>query len=143
MAIRILLIDDSLETLQTLCLLYTTHPDFEVVGMLTNSRDAFTFLEEQPVDAISIDIQLGHESGIDVCGQIRKRYKDVFIVMCSVFDDMASIVEPAEAVLFLTKPLNQKDLDRFSERVRSHQSGDAPYEEGLPLSHWLDRLIKP
>jgi DNA-binding NarL/FixJ family response regulator len=129
MKIRTLLVDDSPETLETLSLMYASHPQFEVVGTVHTVSEAVGFLKEKAVELVSIDIQLRFGSGFQLCAHVHEHYPEVFITMCSVEgrDLYQTLAYQNGAHHFLTKPITRRDIDdlvmRYTDfRHRFHES---------------------
>ena len=139
--VNILLVDDFDETLEALRLQYGTYPDAIVVGSAHNGEEMWRNLIEQVVDIVSIDIQLGHENGFALCEQVRLKYPDLFIIICSMeaSETNRERAEQAGASYFLAKPLARPDVHQVIEF----------YKDSLHNKHgsrasddWGDELLK-
>lgn len=84
MTIRILLVDNSLETLDSLSLVYGLHEDVTISGVADDPHEALRILQVTAIDLVSIDIALGTLNGLVLCAQIRNMFPDVYITICSV-----------------------------------------------------------
>ncbi|ACV60075.1 response regulator [Alicyclobacillus acidocaldarius] len=122
--IKVLLIDDFDETLESLAIVYSLHHGVEIVGRAHNAEEAWNILSSREVDFISIDIQLGQEDGLNLCREILNKYPDKFVVLCSVeaSDVVQSRAFEAGASYFLPKPIGLDDVrkvvDVYSNRNR-------------------------
>lgn len=115
MTVRLLLVDDVLETLESLEIMYSLDNTFQIVGAVVSSDGALEVLHRERVDIVSIDIQLGDSNGLDLCQEIRKTFGHVFVVICSlnVDDEIKRIAEERGANLFIPKPMSTADLRRI------------------------------
>ena len=84
MTIRILLVDNSRETLDSLSLLYGLHEDATISGVADDPHEALRILQVTAIDLVSIDIDLGTLNGLLLCAQIRDLFPDIYITICSV-----------------------------------------------------------
>ena len=85
---------------------------YQVVGVVDTYNKALTFLDEKTPDIILLDIMIrGTKDGIELAGEIRKKYNIPFIFLTSIAD--TDTVERAKEVRpdgYLVKPFNEKDL---------------------------------
>ena len=129
MSLRLVLVDDSEETLEVLKLMYAQHPDVEIVGVAETAIEARRLVEMGRVDAISVDIHLSGENGIHLCHAIRELYPQVFLVICTLEGDeeIERIAREAGAHLFLAKPVSADDVERMvwtAQQFRTHLIDD-------------------
>jgi len=123
MTVRVLLVDDSLETLDSLQMMYSTDNAFEIVKSVDCTESALMVLQNEQIDLVSIDIQLGKENGFDLCQQIRNVSNNIFIVMCSLNadDESTRIANERGANLFVPKPMSLSDLRMILAAFRQFQ----------------------
>ncbi len=110
-----LLVDDSVETLDALALQYGINLPIQKLMSATNGRDAWEILNTEPIDIASIDIQLGIEDGIFLCQEIRSRFPKIFIIICSLdgYEPTRKRAFEAGASYFLSKPFCSEDVVRM------------------------------
>src|SRR5579875_3714474 len=82
--IKMVIVDDFAETAESLFMLYKLRNEAKIVGIAQNSEQLRHILQNNEVNFVSLDIQLGHENGLELCRVLRETYPDLFIVMCSV-----------------------------------------------------------
>lgn len=153
---RVMLVDDSPETLEVLVAQYQLQRGVEVVGAFCEGASLLLALAQSaPVDLVSVDIQLGTEDGFALCERIRSRYPMTRVVMCSIEadDEMRRRAVRAGASHLLAKPVLSRDLkswldlgpegmippgDTMSESKRK----DAPRtpQSVREIAAWLDSL---
>lgn len=113
MRANVFLTDDSIETIEVLSAMYNQHPSFQAIGYGRNSLETLQALRTLNIDILSIDIELGQESGIDLCKQIHSEFPNVLLVMCSVESGTVNRVNAVQAgaSYFLSKPFGLRELN--------------------------------
>jgi DNA-binding response OmpR family regulator len=146
MKIRTLLVDDSPETLDTLYLLFASHPDVEVVDAVHTVSEAVEVLNTTGIDLVSIDIQLKFGSGFQLCAYVHDRYPDVFITMCSAeaHERNQTLASQAGAHHFLAKPLNLHDIGDLMVRYKTFRDQRLKQDKGVhDNENWVDHWYVP
>lgn len=115
MLIHILLVDDSPEILDILTDIYGERSDVRIVGTARTYDEAFKILNEQPVDMVSLDIRMGTFDGLDLCRMVRRRFPNVYIIMCSgeSSPETKALAYTSGARDFIQKPFNVEDINRM------------------------------
>lgn len=108
--------------------------------------DAFTNFKLSDVDCVILDMQLGDETGVDVCRVIRSMptLKEVPIICMSGDDDKASIVAALEAGAndFIKKPFHTRELQtRIASHVRLSQQRRVLAEQNALLQKRNDEAL--
>lgn len=143
--IKMVIVDDYIETIESLSLIYGLRGDIEIVGVASNSEELLGILSSKEVDFVSLDIQLGDEDGIEICKLIHRKYPDLFVVMCSVEATLVNrkLANAAGASHFLAKPISTHDVSEtlqiFSNRNRNIDTHTSPLT-GLELDKLFDAL---
>src|SRR5690349_15337724 len=83
----------------------------EISGTFRNAVTAFTFVQQNPVDLIFLDIQMPKLSGIDFLKTLKNRPKVIFT---TAFRDYALEGFELEVVDYLLKPI---PFDRFLKAI--------------------------
>lgn len=97
---KILFVDDE----PALRLLYSDELKEEGYQVVTaaNCDEAVKRLEEQDIDLVVLDIQIGQESGLEMLQKIVREQKDLPVVLCSAYncykDDFSSWLADAYIV---------------------------------------------
>lgn len=115
MKVRLYLVDDSAETLEVLRLQYAIHSEVAIVGWADNVADAWEEVQLVHPHVVSIDAEIKHESGIDLCARIRKHFPEAFLAVCSVdsTNDRKIAAKQAGADYFLPKPVSYQDIRKM------------------------------
>jgi len=141
--VNIVIVDDYLETAETLSTLYRTKQNVEIVGLAQDSGELWEIVESKEVDLLSLDIQLGKENGLDICKVFHEKHPDVFIVMCSVeaTEQNKRIAREAGASHFLAKPIGLKEVSEVLEMVVNSKR-NSNMDRSLLTSESIDRLFE-
>lgn len=86
-------------------------PMLELCGECGNAMQALTFLQQQQVDLLFLDIQMPQISGIDLIGTLKQHPK---IVLTTAFDHYAVQAFELDVTDYLVKPIQ---FDRFLKAV--------------------------
>lgn len=89
--IRILLVDDHKIFTEGVASLLLHEPDFEIIGECQNSEQVKAMLQITTVDVILLDINLGGESGFDLCKYITSKYPLVKVLAMTMHNDESFI----------------------------------------------------
>ncbi|MEO8223679.1 MAG: response regulator [Gammaproteobacteria bacterium] len=115
---RVLLAEDNTDAARVIAELINDEPDLECTGVVSTPGGILAALETQPVDALLLDLELGHESGITVLAECRRRFPEVAIFVLSGHANPALMTEARArgAHDYLVKP---EDLEVLVTRLRS------------------------
>ena len=89
--IKILLVDDHKIFTEGVASLLLHEPDVEVVGECQKAEQVKDFLKRISIDVILLDINLGGESGLDVCKFVVENYPSIKILAMSMYNDESFI----------------------------------------------------
>ena len=140
--IRMVIVDDFIETAESLSNLYTLRPDIKIVGIAQNAEQLWEVLREEEVNLVSLDIQLERENGLEVCQALHEKFPDLFIVMCSVEATLENkrLTTEAGAAHFLAKPITMNDVAETLQMYFDYKN--AMNEPTSPLTREnLDKLF--
>jgi len=144
-SIRVLIVDDSPETLQVLALQYRLHPDITVLRTAQCISEALKVCDTTTIDIVSIDVQLHHESGFELCKKVLERYPGVFVTMCSVeaYAKQRSAVQHAGAHYFLEKPIRLEDIHKLFDAYQDFRSRPAAFQDvgSSKDDEWFNKLL--
>lgn len=109
---RILLVDDHVVLRQGLKALFSAEDDIEIVGEAGNGREALSLVPELQPDIVLMDISMPHLNGIEATRQIRRDHPTVKVVILSMHDGEAYVLQAfrAGAVGYVLKQSNATEL---------------------------------
>jgi len=117
MLIKILLVDDDIEILNSLSVTFTTLLKGYLVLTTTSANAGLSMIKEQQPDIIIVDVRLGPMSGMDLITdyhswietQRKNSYRPVFIVITAYDDeDARKKAEEFKVDAFLMKPFTKE-----------------------------------
>jgi DNA-binding response OmpR family regulator len=114
--IRILVVDDEPDFLKLIERRLTKrNVDVETVG---TGEEALAFLKNTPVDVVVLDVRMPGMNGIETLKEIRKRFRDVEVILLTGHGSMQSGVEGISqgAYDYILKPFS---IDNLLERIRA------------------------
>lgn len=91
--IRILLVDDHKIFTEGLYSILSQEDDIEVIGECQNATQTFEMLKNTPCDVILLDINLGNESGLDICKSITDQYSSIKVLAISMYHEESFITK--------------------------------------------------
>jgi len=89
MSIRLFIADDHQIILDGFCSIFEVVEDIEVVGKGKNGKEVLTFLENNTVDIILLDINMPILNGVETCKMVNRDYPDVQVIALSMFDQQS------------------------------------------------------
>jgi DNA-binding NarL/FixJ family response regulator len=127
--IKILLVDDHRMILDSLSMMLSAVPDFEVVGTLSDPTLADAFLQQHQVDLMVTDIHMPKLNGMQLTRQVKDHHPEVKILVLTVSEDLDQIQEARQSGVngYVFKKANREELTRALRAIASGQnffSGD-------------------
>jgi DNA-binding LytR/AlgR family response regulator len=104
-------------------------PTLQFAGKYSNAVDALTFLQQQPIDLIFLDIQMPFILGTDF---IRTLANPPKVIFTTAFRKFAVEGFELDAVDYLLKPIS---FERFLKAVNKVMKVNLPLMESLPLGN--------
>ena len=95
--IRILIADDHALFREGLRRILEREEDMEIVGEANDGAEALWLAERVKPDVILMDISLPGVNGVRITHRIKKRYREVHVIMLSMYEDIAHITESFQA----------------------------------------------
>ncbi len=95
--IRILIADDHALFREGLRRILELEEDIKIVGEARDGVEALRLADRLKPDVILMDISLPGPNGIRMTRQIKKRYRKVYVIMLSMYEDTTHITESFQA----------------------------------------------
>ncbi len=95
--IRILIADDHTLFREGLRRILEREEDMEIVGEANDGTEALWLADKVRPDVILMDISLPGINGVKITHQIKKRHKEVHVIMLSMHEDITHITESFQA----------------------------------------------
>ncbi len=93
MTIRILIADDHPLIAEGIKNTFINQPEFKVVAMATNGKEALEIVKSNLIDVVLLDIDMPEMNGIDCAREITKHYSQVKVAMLSMHQEASLIRE--------------------------------------------------
>lgn len=87
MSVRIAIFDDNKNIRESISMLLSTEPSFEVVGSFSHALDCVDEVKECRPDVVLMDIEMPGISGIEAVKVIKTQFPQVQVLMQTVFED--------------------------------------------------------
>ncbi|MCK9481995.1 MAG: LytTR family DNA-binding domain-containing protein [Bacteroidia bacterium] len=110
--VKLILVDDEPLATEVLSSHISKFPHLEVIGRFRNTHDALEFINQEPVDAIFLDIQMPHETGLQFLKKIED--KRIPVIFVTAYPEYAVEAFDLEALDYLVKPV---PVDRFKKSI--------------------------
>jgi two-component system response regulator DevR len=104
--VRVLLVDESMLTLQGLKTILAKRSHIEVVGIATTSGEALTAIQTHRPDVVILEVHVGRTSGIELCRKIQEAHPYIGVLFFTAHDNQdllrAAILAGAQGYLLKT-----------------------------------------
>ena len=133
-ALTVLAVDDESPALDELAYLLDQHADIGTVLRAADATLALRELNQRPIDAIFLDINMPGLSGIELAGVLANFSHRPAIVFVTAHDDNAVAAFDVGALDYLLKPIRQDRLDEAVRRVlaaRGSEPVDADQDDDV------------
>ncbi|HWP50509.1 MAG TPA: sigma-54 dependent transcriptional regulator, partial [Clostridia bacterium] len=112
----ILIIDDEPGICQVLT--YALNSQYQVF-VETDAVQGMAKIEEEPIDLVLLDLQIGTQNGIEVLKKIKAKNSEISVIMMTAYGSIRSSVEAMKngAFTYLTKPLDIEELQIFIQNA--------------------------
>ncbi|HBL38663.1 MAG TPA: hypothetical protein DDZ19_06235 [Flavobacteriales bacterium] len=114
--IRCLVVDDEMHARQAICRQIERHcPDFHVVQTASSAVEAFQLVNELTPDVVFLDVQMPHETGLQLLDRFKER--NFYVVFCTTYHEYAVEALRRRAFDYLLKPVDQDDLIACAKKI--------------------------
>lgn len=114
--ITTIIVDDEPLARRGLATLLNRHPEFNVVAMCADGRDAIARIAELKPDLVLLDIQMPEISGFDVLERLPHDVVPV-VIFVTAYDKHAIRAFEVRALDYLLKPVSPRRFDEALERA--------------------------
>jgi two-component system LytT family response regulator len=145
--LKAIIVDDERLARLNLRKLLLPHPEIKIVGEAGSCESAIDLINLNNPTLIFLDIQLGGETGFDLCEVINNSIKVIFV---TAYDEYAIRAFEVNAIDYLLKPVNPARLNNAIEKVikrekelvsetKSYEYSDSIY---VRLNNYTSKFIK-
>ena len=107
---KVLITDDRITSRKGLRALMLTQPDIRVIGEANNGAKAIQFIEKHKPDVVLMDVFMPKMNGLEATSIIKKRWRNIRVVILTLHDDIREEAIAAGADAFLVKGCSPDDL---------------------------------
>jgi two-component system, LytTR family, response regulator len=146
-SLKAIIVDDERLARLNLRKLLMPHPEIKIAGEAGSCQGAVDLINMFNPQLIFLDIQLGGETGFDLCEVINNSIKIIFV---TAYDEYAIRAFEVNAIDYLLKPVNPDRLNAAIEKVikrekeldsetKSYEYSDSIY---VRLNNFTSKFIK-
>ena len=109
--------------------------DTECAHSVNAAKEA---LSEKPFSHVSIDLNMGGESGLELVSYIKTHYPNILTVILTGYASISTAVEAIKkgATQYLAKPINAQDVITIFNQENDQVSIDTTIQSDLALAEW-------
>lgn len=107
---KVLITDDRITSRKGLRALMLTQPDIQIIGEANNGEKAIQFIEKNKPDVVLMDAFMPKMNGLEATRIIKKRWRNIRVVILTLHDDIREEAIAAGADSFLVKGCSPDDL---------------------------------
>lgn len=107
---KVLITDDRITSRKGLRALMLTQPDIQIIGEANNGEKAIQFIEKHKPDVVLMDAFMPKMNGLEATRIIKKRWRNIRVVILTLHDDIREEAIAAGADAFLVKGCSPDDL---------------------------------
>ena len=115
---KVLITDDRLTSRKGLRALMLTQPDIQVIGEAANGELAIEFIKKVQHDVVIMDAFMPGMNGLEATRIIKKKWKDVRVVILTLHEDIREEALASGADAFLVKGCPP---DKLIEEIRNER----------------------
>jgi DNA-binding NarL/FixJ family response regulator len=131
--IRLFITDNHPLILEGLYSLLASEKDITIVGHARTGNDCLSFLQNQSVDIVLMDVNLPDVDGIDLCAAIRMEYPDIMIIGLSSLNEgkyVTGLIENGASGYVL----NNVDREELLDAINMVYAGDTYFSKEAKLA---------
>ncbi|MCK5794553.1 MAG: response regulator transcription factor [Anaerolineales bacterium] len=107
---KVLITDDRITSRKGLRALMLTQPDIQIIGEANTGEKAIRFIEKNKPDVVLMDAFMPKMNGLEATSIIKKRWRNIRVVILTLHDDIREEAFAAGADAFLVKGCSPDDL---------------------------------
>lgn len=121
--IKVLIVEDDPMVLEINSSYLNQIQGYKLAGKVTSVKDALSFLEENEVDLILLDIYMPEQDGLTFLTHIRSSQKDIDVILITAASDKNSIHRAIQngAVDYIIKPFRFERLKQALVKYKEHR----------------------
>lgn len=122
MLIKTLIVDNDKNCINILKKELQSFPFIKIEGEFNNPQDVTGFLQNNDIDLLFLDIEMGQIHGIELARHIKSIYPNILVIFVTGHTEFALEGYEVYPVDFLIKPINTPRLERALNKVKEIKS---------------------
>lgn len=120
---RLLIVDDSFDTIENIKARIQKEEDFEIVGAAQNVNEAYKLIEEKKPNIVLTEIVLKGDDGFELIERVNANKLNVKFFVLSALSQEAFVEKAMQlgAVYYMAKPFNMENLVKRLKEVSTPQ----------------------
>jgi DNA-binding LytR/AlgR family response regulator len=135
---RCLIIDDEPLARELLESYLVKIEELKLVKSCSNALEAFTFLQEKPVDLIFLDIEMPQVSGIELLRSLKNKPA---VILTTAYREYAFEAYDLDVIDYMLKPINFDRFLRGIGKIKQLKPYDSPGEVDIPNSSFEEAYL--
>ena len=119
---KAIIIDDDKKAINDLAEKLSAYPDIDVTATASNPTMGLKMIEAETPDVLFLDVEMPEMTGIDFLREMRRTGISCHVVVTTSFSVYMLPAFRNYAYDFLTKPIQEKELETVVQRVRTELS---------------------
>jgi two-component SAPR family response regulator len=115
--IRIAAVDDEMHVLERFERMVSEVKELELCGLFETGEQLFSYLEEYPIDAVFLDVEMPGINGLQLSEQILDLNENIDIIFVTAFNKYAVEAFELQAMDYIMKPLTEERLGKTVRRL--------------------------
>jgi len=122
---KILIVDDQLGPRESMRMVLK---DRYIVTTVTEAKEAFRYMAENPVDVVLLDIKMPKIDGITALAEIKRKYPHTEVILLTAHADFETIQKAIKLGAFgcLMKPFDKNELLQVVDKALKNQYSKKP-----------------
>jgi DNA-binding NarL/FixJ family response regulator len=128
--LKILLVDDHEMILDSLSMMISLLPEFEVAGKISDPTSVEDYLRDHHIDLLVTDINMPRLDGLSLVARVKPLHPEIRILMLTVSEGQDQILQARALGVegYLFKKANK---DELTKALRAISAGGSWYSEGM------------
>jgi DNA-binding LytR/AlgR family response regulator len=135
---RCLIIDDEPLARELLESYLAKIEELKLVKSCSNALEAFTFLQEKPIDLIFLDIEMPQASGIELLRSLKNKPA---VILTTAYREYAFEAYDLDVVDYMLKPINFDRFLRGIGKIKQLKPYDSSGEVAIPNSSFEEAYL--
>jgi len=124
---RIAAVDDEAHALKRFRRLVSDMTELDLCGLFETGEQLLTYLKENPIDAVFLDIEMPGVNGLQLSEQIQNLNENIEIVFVTAFNQYAVEAFELQAMDYIMKPMTEERLGKTIRRLlKNHRTVTRP-----------------